>query len=249
MPSTQIVAVHHSPLNTAKSYLLLGERVVIVDTGPPDRGRRGDVVRRALRAAGRAPEEVSLIIATHGHPDHVGNAAALRAWTGVPIAADAKELACFEGRERVGATPTGLVGRIFLLTPLPHQTFDPFTPDLLVDGELGLRQYGVDATIHRCGGHTPGSLAVHLPFTGELLAADLLAGGLGIGGIACHGRAIEPPFHEDRPGVVRALAKLLRLGDLETLHVCHGGPLSRRTAAAWQRQMAKALHLPEGLDS
>jgi len=244
MRPTQVVAVHHTPLNIAKSYLLLGERVVIVDTGPPDRGRRGEVVRRALRARGRAPEEVSLILATHGHPDHVGNAAALRSWTGAP-----KELACFEGRERLGTTPTGVAGRLFLLTPLPHQTFDPFTPDRFVDADFSLREYGVDATVLRCGGHTPGSLAVHLPFSGELLAADLLAGGLGIGGIACHGRAIEPPFHEDRPGVVRALAKLLRLGDLETLHVCHGGPLSRGAAEAWQHQMARRLGLAEALES
>lgn len=40
-------------------------RVVVVDTGPPDGGQRGDGVRRALAEAGRRPQDVSLIVATH----------------------------------------------------------------------------------------------------------------------------------------------------------------------------------------
>ena len=245
MSHVEVVAVHHSPLNTAKSYLLLGERVVIVDTGPPDRGQRGEVVRRALADVGRRPEDVSLIVATHAHPDHVGNAAALRAWTGAPIAADPKELACFEGRERAAATPTGLAGHLFRLTPLPHERFEPFTPDILVDADFDLREFGVGADIHRSGGHTPGSLAVHVPSSGELLAIDLVAGGIGIGGIALHGRVIEPPFHEDRPAVLRALSKLLELGDIQTIHVCHGGPLLPRDVRAFITRLAARLQ-PSG---
>jgi hydroxyacylglutathione hydrolase len=242
MAHVQIVPVHHSPFNIAKSYLLLGDRVVIVDTGPPDRQRRGELVRRALTAAGRSPADVALILATHAHPDHVGNAVALRAWTGAPIAADPNELACFEGKERVGATPTGLAGRLFLLTPLPHQQFDAFTPDILVGDDFSLRSFGVAADVYRCGGHTPGSLAVHVPGTGDLLAADLLAGGLGIGGIAFHGRVIEPPFHEDRPRVLRSVAKLLQLGNLERVHVCHGGPLLPRAVEAWVMRRSSLMH-------
>jgi glyoxylase-like metal-dependent hydrolase (beta-lactamase superfamily II) len=155
MAHIQIVAVHHSPFNTAKSYLLLGDRVVIVDTGPPDRQRRGVLVRRALADAGRSSEDVSLILATHAHPDHVGNAVALRDWTGAPIAAD-NELACFEGKERLGVTPTG-------------------------------------------------------------------------------------------PGVWRSVAKLLQLGNLETVHVCHGGPLLPRDVRAWVTQMSSLLHRPQEL--
>jgi len=243
MRQLEVAEVHHSPLNTAKSYLLLGERVVVVDTGPPDRGQRGDAVRRALAEAGRRPEDVSLIVATHAHPDHVGNAAALRAWTGAPIAADPNELACFEGRERAAATPTGLAGRLFRLTPLPHERFAAFTPDILVDADFDLRNFGVAADLHRCGGHTPGSLAVHVPSSGELLAIDLVAGGIGIGGIALHGRVIEPPFHEDRAAVHGALSKLLELGDVETIHVCHGGPLRPHDVRAFLPRLAAELRL------
>jgi glyoxylase-like metal-dependent hydrolase (beta-lactamase superfamily II) len=249
MTLLEVLPVHHSPLNTAKSYLLLGERVVIVDTGPPDHDRRGTVVRRALAEAGRRPEDVSLIVATHAHPDHVGNAAALRAWTGAPIGADAREVPYLERTTSPGRTPTGIAGRLFSLTPLPHEEFDAFTPDLLVDESFDLRAFGVAADLHHVGGHTPGSLAIHVPFTGELLAIDLVAGGVGIGGIAFHGRVIEPPFHEDRPAVLRALARLLQLGDLATLHVCHGGPLRPADVATWLTRTAARLHMTEELAS
>jgi len=241
MQAPLVVPIHHSPLNTAKSYLLLGERVVIVDSGPPDAERRGHKVRRALAACGRSADDVSLILATHSHPDHVGNTVGLRDWCGAPVAIDPKESAFVAGTDRLSRTPTGLAGRLFLRTPLPYEEFDHFTPDLLVDDAFDLRRFGVNADVHRCGGHTPGSLALHCPGSGELIAADLFAGGVGIGGLAFHGRVIEPPFHEDRATVIRAAERLLALGGLTTIHVCHGGPLDPENVTRWVRRAKAAL--------
>src|SRR5688572_24035670 len=142
MPPTLVIPVQHSPFNTAKSYLLVGQRVVVVDTGPPDGGRRGDRVRRALEACGRSRHDVTLILATHAHPDHVGNAVGLRGWSSAPIAIDPREAAFVEGRAVSSRTPTGLAGRLFLLTPFPYEEFDHFTPDLLVDDHSELRHFG-----------------------------------------------------------------------------------------------------------
>jgi len=241
MPQVRIVPIHHAPLNIAKSYLLVGDRVVIVDTGPPDQGRRGERVRRALAECGRSHHDVSLVLVTHAHPDHVGNAVALRAWTSAPIALDPREAAFVEGRDTPGQTPTGISGRIFLHTPLPHQEFDFFTADIWVDEQFDLRRFGVDAVVHRWGGHTPGSLAIHVPECRALIAADLLAGGIGIGGIAFHGRVIDPPFHEDRAAVMRATAELLAIDNLETVHVCHGGPLTPGNIARWFERERRRL--------
>ncbi|XP_072447561.1 metallo-beta-lactamase domain-containing protein 1-like [Chiloscyllium punctatum] len=50
--------------------LLKGSHVVLVDTGNPwDR----DHLLRSLGAHGLEPEDVSLVVCTHGHSDHVGN--------------------------------------------------------------------------------------------------------------------------------------------------------------------------------
>ena len=183
--STRVVGVSHSPLNTAKSFLLIGERVVVVDGGTPGGERR---IEQALYDSGRSLEDVSLVLVTHGHPDHAGGAAAFRRLSGAPIAADAREIRYLERHERAPAMPTGLAGRLFLRTPLPHEAFEPFTPDVIVDDAFDLRAYGVDAFVHRSGGHTKGSLSVVVRRTGDVIAADLMAGGIGIGGVLFHGR-------------------------------------------------------------
>jgi hydroxyacylglutathione hydrolase len=237
MRPTTLIPIAQSPLNTCKSFLLVGERVVVVDSGPPGGERR---VIRALAEGGLEPERVSLILVTHSHPDHVGGAAALRRFTGAVIAADPLECEYLEGHSRAPTNPTGIAGRLFLRTPLPHQRFETFSPDVLVDDTFDLRPYGVEANIHRSGGHTAGTLSVHVPGSGELIAGDLLAGGIGIGGILFHGRVIEPPFHHDAARVRVAVAELLALEGLRSVHVCHGGPLRPLDIARWLQREKRA---------
>ena len=69
---TTVVPVHHVPLNMVKSFLLIGERVVIVDSGMRGGAER---IRDALQRAGRSPADVSLILITHSHADHCSDAA------------------------------------------------------------------------------------------------------------------------------------------------------------------------------
>jgi len=226
----QVIPIAQAPLNIAKSFLVFGERVVIVDTGPPG-GERP--VLAALAARGILPRAVSLILLTHAHPDHVGGAAALRRATGAPIALDVRERSYVEGHARAPTRPTGIAGRLFLHTPLPRQRFETFSPDLIIDAPLDLEPWGVDAMVYRSGGHTAGSLSVYVPGSGELLAADLLAGGIGIGGVAFHGRVIAPPFHEDAVRVHEAVSELLTLEALRIIHVCHGGPLQPAAVRRW----------------
>jgi len=78
---TTVVPVHHTPLNMVKSFLLIGERVVIVDAGM--RGGADRIVS-ALQRSGRSPADVSLIVITHSHPDHASDAAPLKRLVGAP---------------------------------------------------------------------------------------------------------------------------------------------------------------------
>ena len=227
---TTVVPVHHTPLNMVKSFLLIGERVVIVDAGM--RGGADRIVS-ALQRSGRSPADVSLIVITHSHPDHAADAAPLKRLVGAPIAMNFAELKHVDGSERCPTTPTSLAGSLFLKTPLPHLKFERFRPDLNIDQEFDLKPYGVEATVLPTGGHTPGHLAVYVPSTGELLAIDLIAGGVGIGGIMFHGRPVWPPFHEDKAQVLASLRKLVKLPGLRTVHVCHGGPLQPDAISQW----------------
>jgi glyoxylase-like metal-dependent hydrolase (beta-lactamase superfamily II) len=56
--------------------------VVLLDTGLPGDGKR---IRRVMDAAGAGPQDVRAILLTHGHLDHAGSAAELKAWTGAPV--------------------------------------------------------------------------------------------------------------------------------------------------------------------
>ncbi len=67
---------------------------VLLDCGFPGDGAR---IRRALARAGCGPREVRAIVLTHGHIDHAGCLAELRAWTGAPVFAHRAEQAHLDG--------------------------------------------------------------------------------------------------------------------------------------------------------
>ncbi len=74
--------------------LVDGDGAVLLDTGFPGDGTR---IRRVMTRAGVGPRDVRAILLTHGHIDHAGNAAELRAWTGAPVYAHPAEQPHLDG--------------------------------------------------------------------------------------------------------------------------------------------------------
>lgn len=181
MTDTRVVAipVHAGPM-TVNVYLLVGERVVVVDTGI---GGQSPLILAALAEQGRRPSDVSLILLTHGHGDHAGSAAALREATGAPVALGAgDEVKCLAGID-TEMEGRGFIGRSMLKLIRSRQNAAPAgsgpvgpQPDVVIAEERSLAEYGVDAIVVPTPGHTRGSLSV---FTadGVALVGDLLGGG------------------------------------------------------------------------
>ena len=72
--------VHLVPMGMANAYLIEGDDgLTLIDAGFPN---KEGFVFEAVRGLGRSPEQIRNLIFTHGHPDHIGSAAAVVRETG-----------------------------------------------------------------------------------------------------------------------------------------------------------------------
>lgn len=155
-------------------YLLAGDGgTVLIDPGPPG---GGTTVIAGATAAGVRPDEVPLILVTHGHLDHYGAAPEVQAWCGAPVAAYRSEPAFSLDRRNAlppSQTLRGTVVRWVYLLLSPLVQFAPLQVDLLLEAPADLSPYGLDAEAVLVPGHSPGSLAL-LTASGEAFVGDLL---------------------------------------------------------------------------
>lgn len=81
----------HDGLRAVNVYVLEdGDRLVLVDAGS-DQPASFDALDSGLRGLGASVSDVGLVLATHGHYDHYGLTAAIRARSGAEIALGADE--------------------------------------------------------------------------------------------------------------------------------------------------------------
>ncbi|HEX2203445.1 MAG TPA: MBL fold metallo-hydrolase [Longimicrobium sp.] len=219
MASSTVVPIRFLAVN---AYLVMGERPVLVDTGTP-RGEKRLV--RALAAQGLAPRDLSLILVTHGHFDHAGNAAALRRLTGgrVPLAAHAADEAQLRRGDNGPLKGYGVIGTT--VAPVARtRGYEAAPPDLLADEATDLAAFGVHGRLLHTPGHTAGSLSLALD-GGDVVAGDLLMGGAFAGFAGLPSRAPGwPIFADQREALVPSLAKAMASSP-PWVHVGHGGPL------------------------
>jgi len=204
-------------LMISNSYFIVGDRVVIVDTGMPS--EEGKILK-ALAKAGHSPSDVSLIILTHAHIDHAGSAVALREATGAPIAVHKGDMPYLVTGSPPKLKAANLGGRL-LKYVLPYRS-PRFDPDQLLQGIERLDRFGVDVKLMPTPGHTPGSISLWVG--GEVIVGDLLMGGY-LGGKILPGRAHHHYFAEDKAQVNQSV-RLLMKGNPKRVYVGHGGPVS-----------------------
>ena len=164
------VGIHPITLGVDHCYIIQGERVIMIDGGAPKQAKG---FTKAIERLSVKPDDIKLIVLTHGHWDHIGSAKEIKEITGAKLALHRQEKDWLE--KSLKPMPPGVTvwGRIFvkimaLFMPLVHI---PATDVdiVLEDGEfLSLFEYGIPGKIVHTPGHSMGSVSVLLE-TGDAL--------------------------------------------------------------------------------
>ena len=155
MPKSEGVAIGSIKLSLSNVHVVVGAHPMLVDTGT-----HGDLddLDRGLVRLGIDWHDIKCAVVTHVHADHAGLARALQG-RGILIIAGRGDLSRAQRGDHGALHATGWKG--VLLKPLIPSDFLPFTPNVLVDDELDLRELcGVDGVAIAAPGHTAGSLVV-----------------------------------------------------------------------------------------
>jgi glyoxylase-like metal-dependent hydrolase (beta-lactamase superfamily II) len=149
---------------SVNAFLVAGRGICLIDAGVAGSG--GSLLTM-VRNVGRDPGEISTLILTHSHPDHVGGAPAIQKAVGCIVAAHPAERAWIEDPE-VQARERPIPGFSTLVG-------GPVTVDrLLEDGdEVGIGGGRSLAVIHTPG-HSAGSLSLFLQDEGILFSGDAI---------------------------------------------------------------------------
>lgn len=205
------------PLPICNVFLLKGARPILIDSG---RSHDFAAIVQALQQHGVAPADLALILHTHGHWDHCGSTAQLRQLTSARIAIHAADAPMMRRGDNGVLRPTCLFARVF--KPLLDRSFPGTEPDLLIEHEMDLAEFGVQARILFTPGHTAGSISV-LTSAGEALVGDLIMGGYLGGRLRPHRPGLHY-FAEDLDAVGASIHKVLATGPA-VIYPAHGGPL------------------------
>jgi hydroxyacylglutathione hydrolase len=205
-------------LGVITSFIVKGSKAVIVDTGYP--GNANNIISH-IRENSIKPEDVSLIVLTHGHIDHYGSAEELKKITGAPIAAHKADAEFLKRGINYIGTPARLSGRLlkFFYGGTDSVQTKPLEVDIELDDELDLREFGIVGRVIHTPGHTEGSLSLILS-TGEAIVGDLV-----MGGILFKKKPGYPLFVSNMSQLRESIERVLQLSPT-IICASHGGPFS-----------------------
>jgi len=215
---TMKTKIHRLALGACNCYLIKEEGTILVDAGTPNQGKK---FLKELKTLSINPRDISLILLTHGHWDHIGSTNELKRATGCKVAINQHEKDWVEQPLKPLPPGTCLWGKVFgaiMKMFMPLVNF-PGTPvDLVLeDKEFPLESYGIHGRVLYTPGHSSGSMSSLLD-TGDAFVGDLAMCGFpklfGCG---------MPIFAEDI-GAVKESWRLLLDEGAKWIHPAHGKP-------------------------
>jgi glyoxylase-like metal-dependent hydrolase (beta-lactamase superfamily II) len=210
--------IHLIRLGFDRCFVIEDDGVVAIDAGVPD---RVGAFARGLERASLKPEQVSLVIPTHGHWDHIGSARDIRELTGADIVMHEAEAPWLEQGLTPLPPPVTRWGRVIhavISWVLPRITVNCSPVDVVLDDDdFSLAPFGVAGTVLHTPGHSPGSVSVLLE------GGEVFVGDLAMNAIPLRLRPGLPILAEDMAAVRRSWRRLLRRG-ARIVYPAHGRP-------------------------
>ena len=207
-------------LGVDQCYIISGERTIMIDSGSPKQAKS---FLKAVERLPIKPEDIKLIVLTHGHWDHIASAKGIKDLMGAKLALHQKEKDWLEKSLKPilpGVTAWGkMFGKILaLFMPLVHI---PATDEDIVlgDGEFPLSEYGIAGKILYTPGRSMGSVSILLDM-GDAFVGDLAMSGFPL--------RFSPglPILAENMQKVRESWKLLMGRGTETIYPAHGKSFS-----------------------
>lgn len=175
---------------------------VMVDTGPARNRKRLQSNLNRLHI-----EKIDLLLLTHTHYDHAGNAGQIKRFYNATVALHAQEKSFIEtGRNFLPKGTilfTNLLMNLLGNKLLGRFNFTPCQPDILIEAIRPLSDFGLNAYVLPTPGHSPGSVS--------LIVDDEIA----MVGDAMFGifkGSIFPPFADDTATMIKSWKLLLDTG-------------------------------------
>ncbi|MEN8153888.1 MAG: MBL fold metallo-hydrolase [Acidobacteriota bacterium] len=202
-----------------RCYIIKGKGAVLIDGGPPDKGR---AFTKILSKYSIDPRDIQLIVLTHGDFDHVGSSGDFKALTGAKILIHEKDRRNLE--EGLFNWPPGTTGwgktLRFMLAPLLSKKifFPGVKADIILnENEFLLNDFGIEGKIVYTPGHTPGSVSVLLN------SGEAFVGCLAHNNFPFKFRPGLPIFAEDQEEVKKSWKTLVSQG-AKMIYPAHGNP-------------------------
>jgi glyoxylase-like metal-dependent hydrolase (beta-lactamase superfamily II) len=158
----------------SNGFFVKDQGLIAVDCGS-ELGR--DLFLEVCAENNIAPADIRLLVVSHGHVDHFVNMDEMKTATGAPIM-------CHKNAERSlreaiypDVRPRNLLGDYIISQRDPEQNpvpvLHPMEPDLVVEGTVDLRPWGIAGRLVETFGHSDSCMSLILD-SGQAIVGDLL---------------------------------------------------------------------------
>lgn len=163
---------HRIPVGIDNCYLLRASQTILIDGGA--QGGFPSFKRR-LRDLGVDPQEIALILLTHGHWDHITCLSDIQKLTGAKVAIHGQDQFMVETGEPPFPNGVNVWGKI--MSASARLLLNPKLPKVKVDVTLGdegmsLQKYGIPGKVVYTPGHSMGHVSILLD-TGDAFVGDM----------------------------------------------------------------------------